>query len=137
MSASSGPVVAFLCNWCAYAASDAAGASQEPLAADVRVVRVMCTGRVDAELVLQAFAQGAGGVLTLGCQPGSCHYKEQNYRGLQRERVLARILEGAGIDPRRLRFDFVAADQPDKFRQVAAEFSATVQLSTQAQRREG
>ena len=119
-------IVGILCNWCAYAGADAAGAAQQPFAPNVHVVKVMCTGRVDPQLVLEAFVKGADGVLVLGCHPGDCHYKEQNYRALQRHGLLQRLLSQAGVDPRRCRFDFVSANDAEKYRRVVNDMTETV-----------
>ncbi|HEY3450181.1 MAG TPA: hydrogenase iron-sulfur subunit [Myxococcales bacterium] len=117
-------IVGLLCNWCAYAGADKAGADQVAFPPNVHVVRVMCTGRIDAELVLQALAKGADGVLAVGCQPGDCHYKDQNLRSIQRFEALRRMLGQAGVEPGRLRFDFVSASGSQKYRQLVAEMTA-------------
>ncbi len=119
-------IVGFLCNWCSYAGADKAGASQTPYPPNVCVVRVMCSGRVDPQFVLQAFRKGADGVLILACHPGDCHYKEGNYRALQRHRILLRLLEEFGIDRDRCRFDYVSAGEGEKFVRVVAEMVDTV-----------
>lgn len=122
-------VVAFLCNWCAYAAADKAGADQVPLPPEVHVVRMMCSGRLDAQAVLEALARGADGVLALGCQPGDCHYKDQNLRSLQRASLLRQVLSQAGIDPARFRFDFVSSTGAAKYRQIVGEMVAALRAS--------
>jgi coenzyme F420-reducing hydrogenase delta subunit len=114
-------VLAFLCNWCSYAGADKAGASQLPYPANLRALRFMCTGRMDPQFVVKAFDEGADGVLILGCHPGDCHYKEQNYRAIQRHRLLQRLLRATGIDPARARLEFVSAAEGEKFACVAAE----------------
>jgi F420-non-reducing hydrogenase iron-sulfur subunit len=108
-------IVGFLCNWCSYAGADKAGASQTPYPPNVSVIRVMCSGRVDPQFVLQAFAQGADGVMILACHPGDCHYKEGNYRAAQRYALLQHLLREAGIDERRLCMDYVSAGEGDRF----------------------
>jgi F420-non-reducing hydrogenase iron-sulfur subunit len=119
-------IAAFLCNWCSYAGADKAGAAQVPYPPNVRVIRVMCSGRVDPEFILSAFEHGADGVLILGCHPGDCHYKEQNYRAVQRHRIILRLLDQVGIPAERCRFDYVSAAEGDKFAKVIAETTATV-----------
>ena len=119
-------IVGFLCNWCSYAGADKAGASQTPYPPNVSVIRVMCSGRVDPQFVLQAFRKGADGVLILACHPGDCHYKEGNYRALQRHRILLRLLEQFGIDKDRCRFDYVSAGEGEKFVRVIREMVDTV-----------
>ena len=119
-------IVAFLCNWCSYAGADKAGSSQTPYPPNVRVVRVMCSGRVDPQFVLKAYEEGADGVLILGCHPGDCHYKEQNYRAIQRHRLLLNLLGPLGIEPGRCRLDFVSAAEGDKFARVISEMVDTI-----------
>jgi len=119
-------IVAFVCNWCAYAGADKAGAAQTPYPANVRLVRVMCSGRVDPQFVLMAYDEGADGVLILGCHPGDCHYKEQNLRMIQRHRLLLRLLGQQGIEPERCRLDFVSAAEGEKFARVASEMTETI-----------
>lgn len=111
-------IVGFLCNWCSYAGADKAGASQTPYPPNVRTIRVMCTGRMDPQFVVKAFSEGADGVIILGCHPGDCHYKEQNYRMIQRHRIFLRLLEGRGIEKERCRLDFVSAAEGEKFVRV-------------------
>jgi F420-non-reducing hydrogenase iron-sulfur subunit len=119
-------IVGFLCNWCSYAGADKAGASQTHYPPNVSVVRVMCTGRIDPQFVLKAFERGADGVVILACHPGDCHYKEQNYRALQRHRIVVRLLRHMGIEEARCRFDFVSAAEGEKFARVMTEMTSTV-----------
>lgn len=119
-------IVGFLCNWCSYAGADKAGGAQTPYPPNVDVVRVMCSGRVDPQFVLQAFQEGADGVVILACHPGDCHYKEGNYRAAQRHRLLLRVLRQFGIKPERCRFDYVSAGEGEKFVRVITETVQTV-----------
>lgn len=119
-------VVGFLCNWCSYAGADKAGAAQLPCPHNFHAVRVMCSGRVEPEFVLQAFRKGADGVLILACHPGDCHYKEGNYRAAQRHRLLLRFLRQFGIDGDRCRFDYVSAGEGEKFVAVVADMVNTL-----------
>ncbi|MGD0093445.1 MAG: hydrogenase iron-sulfur subunit [Planctomycetota bacterium] len=119
-------IVAFLCNWCAYAGADKAGAAQVPFPPNVREIRVMCSGRVDPQFVLSAFEQGADGVLILGCHPGDCHYKEQNYRAIQRFRIVLALLEQFGIPAERCRFDYVSAAEGERFAKLITETTAAI-----------
>jgi F420-non-reducing hydrogenase iron-sulfur subunit len=112
-------IVGFLCNWCSYAGADKAGAAEIAYPPNMRPVRVMCTGRIDPQFVLKAFERGADGVLVLGCHPGDCHYKEQNYRAVQRHRILLRLLAQFGIPAERCRFGYISAAE-------GQEFAATV-----------
>jgi F420-non-reducing hydrogenase iron-sulfur subunit len=120
-------IVGFLCNWCSYAGADKAGAAQNPYPPNIGVVRVMCSGRVDPQFVLSAFAHGADGVIILACHPGDCHYKEGNYRAAQRHRLLLRLMKQLGIDERRCRMDYVSAGEGEKFVAVATDMVKTIQ----------
>ena len=111
-------IVALFCNWCTYAAADLAGISRMKYAPNVRVVRVMCSGRVDPSFVLEAFRSGADGVLIGGCHPGDCHYKEGNYKAMRRFVLLRQVLEDFGIEPDRLRLEWISASEADKVRSV-------------------
>lgn len=111
-------IIGFLCNWCSYAGADKAGAAQLPYPPNVYAVRVMCSGRIDPQFVLDAFRSGADGVLILACHAGDCHYKEGNYRATERHRLLLRMLAQFGIEPERCRFDYVSAGEGEKFVRV-------------------
>ncbi|HEY3320103.1 MAG TPA: hydrogenase iron-sulfur subunit [Planctomycetota bacterium] len=119
-------IIAFLCNWCAYAGADKAGTAQVPFAPNVREIRVMCSGRVDPQFILSSFEGGADGVLVLGCHPGDCHYKEQNYRAIQRHVLVARLLEQFGISAKRCRFDYVSAAEGERFAKLITEMTETI-----------
>jgi F420-non-reducing hydrogenase iron-sulfur subunit len=107
-------IVAFFCNWCTYTAADLAGVSRIKYAPNARIVRVMCSGRIDPQFVLDAFAKGADGVLIGGCHPGDCHYIEGNYKALRRFRLLRRILKDMGIQEERFRLEWISASEGDK-----------------------
>lgn len=111
-------IVAFFCNWCTYLAADLAGTSRLKYAPNARVIRVMCSGRVDPQFVLEAFADGADGVLIGGCHPGDCHYQEGNYNALRRFELLRRLLKDMGIDEERFRLEWISASEGDKVRAV-------------------
>jgi F420-non-reducing hydrogenase iron-sulfur subunit len=102
-------IVAFLCNWCSYTASDLAGTARIKYSPNVRIIRVMCSGRVDPTFVLKAYALGADGVLIAGCHPGDCHYLEQNYKTMRRQAMLHYFLEQMGIEKDRLRLVWASA----------------------------
>jgi F420-non-reducing hydrogenase iron-sulfur subunit len=119
-------IVAFFCNWCTYTAADLAGISRLKYAANVRVIRVMCSGRVDPQFVLDAFAEGADGVLIGGCHPGDCHYQEGNYKALRRVHLLTRILASLGIEQQRFRLEWISASEGDKVRTVINEMVGQV-----------
>ncbi len=116
-------IVGFFCNWCTYLAADLAGVSRLHYAHNLRIVRVMCSGRVHPEHVLWAFKNGADGVLLGGCHPGDCHYIEGNYKNLRRYLLLKKMLGQFGIDERRLRLEWISASEADKLKQVADEFT--------------
>jgi len=119
-------VVAFLCNWCSYAGADKAGMNQLPVPHEVTVIRVMCSGRVEPTLVLEAFQKGADGVMVLACHPGDCHYKEGNLRAFCRAELLQRLVPQLGIDSARFKFDYVSAAEAEKFSQVTLEFVTSI-----------
>jgi len=116
-------IVCFLCNWCSYAGADSAGKAEEEYPPNVRTIRVMCSGRVDPELVLKAFRTGADGVLILGCHPGECHYREGNLAALRRHVLLRNVLARFGIAGSRLRMDWVAASEGKKFVRIVSEMT--------------
>jgi F420-non-reducing hydrogenase iron-sulfur subunit len=119
-------IVGFLCNWCAYQGADLAGTSRMAYAPNVRIVRVMCTGRIDPTFVLKAFNSGADGVIVAGCHPGDCHYSEGNYKTTRRIAVLKKLLSQMGIDSERFRLEWVSAGEGARWAQIANEMSATV-----------
>lgn len=107
-------IVAFFCNWCTYTAADLAGVSRVKYAPNARVIRVMCSGRIDPQFVMDAFAKGADGVLIGGCHPGDCHYIEGNYKALRRFRLLKRMLKDMGIEEPRFRLEWISASEGDR-----------------------
>lgn len=117
-------ILAFFCNWCTYTAADLAGVSRMKYAATSRVVRVMCSGRIDPQFVLSAFAKGADGVLVGGCHPGDCHYISGNTKCLRRHRLLQRMLADMGIEPERLRLEWISASEGDRVKTVINEMTA-------------
>lgn len=121
-------IVAFLCNWCSYTGADKAGSNQLPVPPEVSVIRVMCSGRVEPTLILEAFQKGADGVMVLACHPGDCHYKQGNLRAFCRAELLERLMPQLGINPARFCFDYVSAAEAEKFSQLTGEFSARLRL---------
>jgi len=119
-------IVGFCCNWCSYRGADLAGTSRIKCAPNVRIVRVMCSGRVDPVFVLKAFQQGADGVLILGCHPGDCHYVEGNYKAARRVPLLKKMLEQLGIEEERVRLDWVSASEGDRFAKIVDEMTAKI-----------
>jgi F420-non-reducing hydrogenase small subunit len=116
-------IVAFLCNWCAYSAADKAAQTRLELPQGLLAVRVMCTGRVEPAFVLQAFREGADGVLVAGCHPGDCHYVDGNLRAAARGAVLGRVLAQAGIEPARFQVLWTSATEGDRLATAAREMA--------------
>jgi len=116
-------LVGFLCTWCSYTGADLAGTARMQYAPNMRIIRVMCSGRVDPQFVLKAFKEGADGVLISGCHPGDCHYQEGNYKALRRHRLLVKMLGQLGIEKKRFRLEWVSAAEGAKFQKVCDEFT--------------
>ncbi len=119
-------LVGFLCNWCSYAGADMAGTSRMMQPAQMRIVRLPCSGRVDPLLVLKAFQEGADGVLVSGCHPGDCHYNEGNYYARRRLELLRRMMPAYGIDPERFRYTWVSASEGARWAEMVGEFTEQV-----------
>ena len=119
-------IVGFLCNWCSYTGADLAGTSRIKYQPNVRVIRVMCSARVDPSFVVKAFREGADGVLICGCHPGDCHYSEGNYKTMRRQPLLRRLLEGYGIEPERVRLEWVSASEGQRFADVVNSITEDV-----------
>jgi len=119
-------IVAFFCNWCTYTAADLAGTARMTYSPNVRVVRIMCSGRLDPQFILAALREGADGVLIGGCHPGDCHYQEGNYKALRRFTLLKKLLRSMGIDEDRIRLEWIAASEGDKVQKVINEMTETV-----------
>jgi len=119
-------IVGFLCNWCSYTASDLAGTARTKYAPNCRIIRVMCSGRVDPTFVLKAFAQGADGVLIAGCHPGDCHYIDQNIKTMRRFAMLQATLGQLGIEPERLRLLWASASEGLQLAEAVTEFAEVV-----------
>ena len=111
-------IIAFFCNWCTYTAADLAGVSRMKYAANTRTIRLMCSGRVDPQFIVEAFAKGADGVLIGGCHPNDCHYAEGNYKCLRRFRLLQRVLKDLGIAEDRLRLEWISAAEGERVKTV-------------------
>jgi F420-non-reducing hydrogenase iron-sulfur subunit len=119
-------ILGFLCNWCSYAGADLAGTSRMKYPSNLKSIRVMCSGRVDPAFVLEAFRKGVDGVLIAGCHPGDCHYQSGNYKTNRRVKLFNKLLEELGIDPKRVRFEYVSASEGQKFATVVTEFVAEI-----------
>lgn len=120
-------ILMFCCNWCSYAGADLAGVSRFQYPASVRIIRVMCSGRVDPEFVLKGFQQGADGVLVTGCHIGDCHYLTGNEFAQARIHHIKPLLQSIGIDPARFRLEWISASEGKRFAEVVTEFTETVQ----------
>ena len=119
-------IIAFLCNWCSYTGADLAGTSRMNYASNIRIIRVMCSGRVDPTFVLKSFEEGADGVLICGCHPGDCHYHEGNYKCLRRFLLLEKFIKQMGIQPERLRLEWISASEGREFAHMVDEFTETI-----------
>jgi len=119
-------ILGFLCNWCSYAGADLAGTSRMKYPSNLKSIRVMCSGRVDPAFVLEALRKGVDGVLIAGCHPGDCHYQSGNYKTNRRIKLLKKLLEELGIDPQRVRFEYVSASEGQKFATIVTEFVAEI-----------
>ena len=119
-------IVAFLCNWCSYAGADLTGTTRTHYPPTVKVIRVMCTGRVNPLFVIQALRQGADGVLISGCHPGECHYLKGNFLARRRFLLMKNLLEYIGINPSRIRMSWVSASEGKKFADVITEVTEDI-----------
>ncbi|MGZ4129796.1 MAG: hydrogenase iron-sulfur subunit [Actinomycetota bacterium] len=128
-------IVAFFCTWCTYTAADLAGISRMRYAPNVRVIRLMCSGRLDPQFVLAALAEGADGVLIGGCHPGDCHYQEGNDNALRRFELLRRLLRGLGVEDERVRLEWISAAEGDKVQRVCNEMTEQVRALGPLRRR--
>ncbi len=114
-------IVAFLCNWCAYTGADLAGTSRMQYPANVRVIRMMCSGGVDPIYVIKSLLEGADGVLIGGCHPGDCHYQSGNLKARRRVAILRSILEQLGLDPDRVWLRWISASEGKRFAETIEE----------------
>ncbi len=119
-------IIAFFCNWCAYAGADLAGVSRLQYPPNIRVIRLMCSGRVDEEMILEAFARGADGVLVCGCHPGDCHYMKGNLSARRRVTGFKTFLEALGIGQKRLRLEWISASEGPKVPETVKSFTETI-----------
>jgi len=120
-------IIGFLCNWCAYAGADLAGVSRIQYPPNIRIIRVMCSGRIEPSFILEAFKQGADGVLVAGCHlPSDCHYLAGNFKAQRRVLMLKELLKQLGIEPERLRLEWVSAAEGDRFARVIKEMTKEI-----------
>lgn len=116
-------IVGFLCNWCSYSGADLAGVSRIQSSPNVRIIRTMCSGRVDPSFIMRAFQLGADGVLVAGCHFGDCHYLEGNFKTMRRIVMLKMAMKHFGIDEKRLRLEWISASEAEKYAKVSFEFT--------------
>ncbi len=119
-------IIGFLCYWCSYTGADSAGTARMRYPPNVDIVKVLCSGRIDPELITAAFANGADGVMVLGCHIGDCHYMVGNHKTMVRMPLLRRVLEEMGIEPERFRQEWVSAAEGEKFSRLVAEMTEQV-----------
>jgi len=117
-------ILVFCCNWCSYAGADLAGVSRFQYPPNIRIIRVMCSGRVDPSFILKALKNGADGVLVSGCHLGDCHYISGNEYTKERfEKLHSFLIKQLGIDPKRVRLEWVSASEGKRFAEVITEFT--------------
>jgi len=119
-------IVGFLCNWCSYAGADLAGVSRFKYPSNLKIIRVMCSGSVDPAVVLEALLRGADGVLVCGCHPGDCHYQEGNDHAARRIETLRKLVALTGLEPQRLRLEWVSASEGKRFAEIVDDFVQTI-----------
>ena len=119
-------ILAFCCNWCAYAGADLAGTSRIQYPPNIRVIRVMCSGRVDPTFILEALRMGVDGVLVAGCHPGDCHYLEGNYYAELKVKMVKKLISRTGLEPERIRLEWISASEGEKVARVVREMVETV-----------
>jgi F420-non-reducing hydrogenase iron-sulfur subunit len=119
-------IIGFLCNWCSYRAADLAGSARIKYAPNVRIIRVMCSGRVDPTFVMKALAMGADGVMIAGCHPGECHYIEQNYKAMRRFAVIKHTLRAMGVEDQRVRLVWASAAEGQQLAEAIDKLVADV-----------
>lgn len=119
-------IVGFLCNWCSYAGADLAGSSKLEVKPFLSVIRVMCSSRVNSNMVLTSFLWGADGVLVAGCHPGDCHYEQGNYYARRRFALLKKIMETLNLEPERLQLSWISASEGKRYAEIVNKFSEDI-----------
>lgn len=130
-------IIAFLCNWCAYTGADLAGTARMQQPANVRIVRMMCTGAVDPVYVIKALVDGADGVLIGGCHPGDCHYQEGNYKARRRMALLKTVLKTTGFNPDRVWLRWISASEGKLFADTIMEMTDALRAAAATQSQNG
>ncbi|UCF07994.1 MAG: hydrogenase iron-sulfur subunit [Thermoplasmata archaeon] len=116
-------ILGFLCNWCSYAGADLAGVSRFQYPSNIRIIRIMCSGRIEPSIILEMFIQGADGVLIGGCHPGDCHYQTGNYYAERRVKLIKKLLTASGVEPERVKLEWIAAAEGERFADTVREFT--------------
>jgi len=119
-------IIFFCCNWGAYAEPDLAGTPKLENKPYFRIIRTMCSGKIEPTFIFQAFAQGVDGVMIAGCNSGDCHYNSGNYKARRRLMLLKNVLPQLGIEPERLRLEWISASEAPKFQSAVSEFIAEI-----------
>lgn len=120
-------IIGFLCNWCSYTGADLAGVARLQYPPNLRPIRVMCSGMVSPDLVMEAFSMGADGVLVMGCHPGECHYLEGNLKAEARAGVISLVLENMGIHPDRFQLNWISSAEASVFADRITHFTGMIQ----------
>ncbi|MDD5206595.1 MAG: hydrogenase iron-sulfur subunit [Desulfobacterales bacterium] len=119
-------ILGIACNWCTYTGADLAGTTRLKYPQNIRTVRVMCSSRVNPSFIIRAFQLGADGVLVGGCHPGDCHYGTGNFYARRKLAITRKLLEFAGMDPRRFRVEWISASEGNRYAEVVGEFTRDI-----------
>jgi F420-non-reducing hydrogenase iron-sulfur subunit len=120
-------IIGFVCNWCTYAGADLAGSSRYSYPPNIKMIRLMCSGRVDPAFILETFARGADGVFVGGCHiPTDCHYQQGNFKALKRVTMLKKLISEMGIEPERLEIFWISASEGKRFSEVMTSFTEKI-----------
>jgi len=119
-------ILALACNWCSYAGADLAGISRCQYPTNVRIIRVMCSGMVHPNLVIEALTKGADGLIMCGCHPGDCHYQDGNLKAERRAEAITLMLQDFGIEEERFKLAWVSASEGPQFAKLMTEFTEQV-----------
>ncbi|MBD3353360.1 MAG: hydrogenase iron-sulfur subunit [Candidatus Lokiarchaeota archaeon] len=119
-------ILAFVCNWCAYGATESAGVTEREYPPNIKMVRVMCSGRVERKLILNAIEEGIDGIIILACNIGNCHYMDGNKHAENRIKATSHLLGSLGVDKRRIKFQQIRASEGDKLGEILTDFSSEI-----------
>jgi F420-non-reducing hydrogenase iron-sulfur subunit len=121
-------IIAFCCHWCGYAAADLAGIQRLQYSCDVRIIRLMCSGMVHPEFVVDALAKGADGVMVIGCRLGECHYRDGNYKAAERSGMIIDLMEDLGFEPARFAFHWLSSVETEEFVRAVNDMSQVISV---------